>query len=179
MGTGRVLVWRRVWGRQVPWERLPPHSFLLTFPLVGTPARRLPVGQAGVPCFGPQTSAQRRAPPAQVLLSAQCQYARPTGALTGGGWSGSPSFACWSPRGAGVQTPVEVEGSHGAPSPAQHTHPERGLQPGAGGPGSVPVTWAVCPLGLCRPRWATVRLCRVYFDVVCVGAFAFLWALFV
>lgn len=56
-------------GAQAPWECLPPHSFLLTFPLVGTPDQRPPAGQAGVPRLGPQTSAQRRASPAQALLS--------------------------------------------------------------------------------------------------------------
>lgn len=110
-------------------------------------------GQAGVQLLGPQTSAQRGAAPpaAQGLPSVpRASVPGPQGHSQVGGWRGSLSFACWPPQGAGVQIPGEVERSHGAPSPAQcglawHAHPERGLQPGTGGPGSVHVTPAVVP----------------------------------
>ena len=175
------------WGRR---GGPPPHSFLLTFPLVGTPARRPPAARYRLGCstlvLGPLPSGDQ--PPQLPRRCCLClvPVSQAHGDLHRSGAGGAPpSFACWLLQGAGMQTPGEVKGSHGAPSPAQcglawYAHTERGLQPGAGGPGSVHVTQAVVPPWPLRaPRQRRCVYADVYFDVVCVGAFAFLWALFV
>ena len=149
------------WGRR---GGPPPHSFSLTFPLVGTPARRPPAARCRLGC----STLVLRPPPSgdqsPWLLRHCCLCLVPVSQAHGdlhrwGAGGAPPSCACWLPWGAGMQTPGEVKGSHGAPSPAQcglawHAHPERGLQPGAGGPGSVHVTRAVVPPW---PLWAPAR----------------------
>lgn len=160
-GTGRVSVRRSVWGRQVSWSQLGGggraspliHSRSCSHSWAPLPGgrRQHRSGWGAAPWSSDLRPAGSSAPAAQGLPSVpRASVPGPQGHSQVGGWRGSLSFACWPPQGAGVQVPGEAEGSHGAPSPAQcglacHAHPERGLQPGAGGPGSVHVTPAVVP----------------------------------
>ena len=104
VGAPGVLV--SAWGRG---EGLPPHSFPLMFPLVGTPARRPPAAQVRLGCSAlvlrPPPSGEQPPGCPGAAVCASCQCPRPTGTLTGGRREGLPELCLLASPGSGGAGP--------------------------------------------------------------------------